>query len=110
MNNKVVSAHIAESWIRSREYQVDPYNFVPNSYLIKEEYQKRKERNEQLIELARPIFQNVYNSLEQTRYLVLLYDPDGYHLLRIGQRADLERSGPAELCRRYNIASGQLYT
>jgi PAS domain S-box-containing protein len=93
INNKTVPAHIAESWIRSRGYKIDPYNFAPNSYLIEEEYQKRIEQNGQLIELARPILQNVYDSLEQTRYLVLLYDSDGYHLLRIGQRADLERSG-----------------
>jgi PAS domain S-box-containing protein len=90
---KTVPSHIAESWIRSREYKVDPYNFAPSSYLIEKEYQKRIEQNGQLIELARPILQNVYDSLEQTRYLVLLYDSDGYHLLRIGQRADLERSG-----------------
>ena len=80
---KTVPSHIAESWIQSRKYKVDPYNFAPNSYLIEEEYQKRIEQNGQLIELARPILQNVYDSLEQTRYLVLLYDSDGYHLLRI---------------------------
>jgi len=93
INDNAVPVHIAESWIRSREYKVDPYNFAPSSYLIEEEYQKRIVQNKQLIELARPILQNVYDSLEQTRYLVLLYDSDGYHLLRIGQRADLERSG-----------------
>ena len=93
INNKAVPAHIAKSWIRSRKYQVDPYNFAPSSYLIDKEYQKRKKQNEHLIELARPILQNVYNSLEQTRYLALLYDSDGYHLLRIGQSSDLERSG-----------------
>ena len=76
-NDKTVPAHIADSWIRSREYNIDPYNFAPHSYLTEDEYQKRKEQNKQLIELARPILQNVYDSLEQTRYLTLLYDSDG---------------------------------
>ena len=93
INDKAVPVHIAESWVRSREYNVDPYNFAHSSYLTEREYESRKKDNQQLIDLALPILQNVYNSLEQTRYLVLLYDPDGYHLLRIGQRADLERSG-----------------
>jgi transcriptional regulator of acetoin/glycerol metabolism len=87
-----VPAHIAESWIRSREYKVDLYNFDPNSYLTDDEYKERINKNRQLIDIARPILENVFNSLEQTRYQVLLYDSDGYHLIRIGQRADLELS------------------
>lgn len=87
-----VAPHIAKSWIRSREFNVDPNKFAPASYLTEDAYQKRIQKNRQLIEIAKPILDNVYNSLEQTRYLALLYDADGYHILRIGQRADLERS------------------
>ncbi len=50
--------------------------------------------------MARPIMESIYNALEKTRYLVVLYDSGGYHLLRIGQRADFQRS------RRYKIREG----
>lgn len=95
-----VAPHIAKSWIRSREFNVDPNKFAPASYLTEDAYQKRIQKNRQLIEIAKPILDNVYNSLEQTRYLALLYDADGYHILRIGQRADLERS------RKYKVRGG----
>lgn len=88
----VVPPHIATSWIKSRKSGVDPYVFSPDAYLPENQYKKRIIQNKELIETARPIMENVYQSLEQTKYLVVLYDSDGYHLLRIGQRADFERS------------------
>jgi len=92
INNEIVPPHIAESWQRSKKYKVDPYDFSPDSYIESEKYKQRIEKSKGLIDLARPIMENVYKSLEQTKYLVVLYDSDGYHLLRIGQRADFERS------------------
>ncbi|MEE9610240.1 MAG: sigma 54-interacting transcriptional regulator [Desulfatiglandales bacterium] len=92
IEKETVPSHIAESWIRSRAYKIDPHDFSPHSYLPNDEYKKRIINNEPLIEITRPIMENVYNSLEQTRYLVVLYDSDGYHLLRMGQRTDFQRS------------------
>jgi sigma-54 dependent transcriptional regulator, acetoin dehydrogenase operon transcriptional activator AcoR len=92
VDREVVPLEIANSWLRSREYNVDPHDFSPDSYLPEDEYKPRIVSNSRLIDLARPIMENVYSSLERTRYVVVLFDSDGYHLLRIGQRADLQRS------------------
>jgi len=92
VDRQVVPPHIADSWLRSRGYGVDPYDFAPGSYLPRDQYQRRISSNRRLVDLARPIMENIYTSLERTRYLVVLYDCDGYHLLRIGQRADIQRS------------------
>jgi transcriptional regulator with PAS, ATPase and Fis domain len=88
----IVPRHIADSWRRCKASGVNPYDFSPASYLETEEYAKRIRKQRNLIEIAAPIMESVYQSLEATRYLVVLYDSEGYHLLRIGQRADFQRS------------------
>ncbi len=88
----VVPSHIGESWIRSRERNVDPFHFPPSAYLDFQTYEKMKSDQQYLVSIAKPFMENVYRSLEQSRYLVVLYNAQGYHLLRIGQRVDLERS------------------
>ncbi len=92
INSSVVPMEIAASWKRSRQAGVDPFDFHTNSYLRPEELQRRVKRQIHLIEIARPILESIYNSLEKTRYLVVLYDTEGYHLLRIGKRKDFRRS------------------
>ena len=84
--------HITQSWIRSRKASVDPFRFSPQLYLEPSEYKIVIEKGSSLLRLAQPIMENIYNSLERSRYIVVLYNAHGYHLLRIGQRADLERS------------------
>jgi PAS domain S-box-containing protein len=88
----VVPSYIAESWKRSRERNIDPFHFSPSAYLSPEIYEKKKSDNQYLISIARPFMENIYRSLEQSRYLVVLYDSEGYHLIRTGQRVDFERS------------------
>lgn len=92
IESAVVPAKVAESWIRSKKFGVDPYNFHPNSYLDSKNYKQRLSKNRQLIEISRPIMKSIHNSLEKTSYIVVLYDADGYHLLRIGKRKDFQRS------------------
>jgi transcriptional regulator with PAS, ATPase and Fis domain len=88
----VVPPHIAESWLRSRDYNVDPFMHSEKFRLPDDKYKERISANQELLNIAMPILESIYSSLEQTRYLVVLYDSDGYHLTRIGSRADLDRS------------------
>lgn len=87
----VVPAHIAESWIRAQELKIDPYRIPASAYLEEDAYEQRKADNQYFVSIAKPFMENIYRYLEQSSYLVVLYDRDGYHLLRVGQRADFER-------------------
>lgn len=88
----IVSPLIAESWQRSRDLGIDP-NYIPQSaYLDSGKYQAILDSNQYIISIAKPILENIYQYLEQSRYVAVLYDPNGYHLVRIGQRADFQRS------------------
>jgi len=83
---------IADSWKRSKDLGIDP-NYIPQStYLDSDDYQDILDTNQYIISIAKPILENIYQYLEQSRYVVVLYDPNGYHLVRIGQRADFQRS------------------
>lgn len=88
----IVPPHIAESWTRSRELGIDPNYISETSYLGTDEYQDTLKTHKYIISIAKPILENIYQYLEQSRYIVVLYDPQGYHLVRIGQRADFQRS------------------
>jgi transcriptional regulator with PAS, ATPase and Fis domain len=92
INDEILPKEIAESWKRSRDAGVDPYDFSKKSYLDDVEYRKQLSEGNKLIELSKPIMESIYNSLEKTRYLVVLYNDRGYHLLRIGKRKDFMRS------------------
>ncbi len=92
IDSDIVPSYIMESWLRSRNYRVDPFRLPVESRLSEKDYKARIEKGQSLLDIAKPIMESIYYSLERTRYLVVLYDSDGYHLARIGKRADLERS------------------
>jgi PAS domain S-box-containing protein len=100
IKGNIVPSYIAESWKRSKEKGIDPFHFSPSAYLNPTIYEEKKSKDEYLISLAKPLMENIYESLEQSRYIVVLFNPEGYHLLRIGQRADFERS------RQFSIREG----
>lgn len=98
-----VPGYISKSWARSRKYKVDPFHFPPEIYLPESDYKSMLEKGSDLLRLAQPIMENIYNSLERSRYIVVLYNAHGYHLLRIGQRADFDRA------RHFSIREGMCF-
>lgn len=95
-----VPPDIADSWLRSRAFNVDPWDIPESAYLPEQEYAERVKAEEFLVNIAKPFMQEVYNSLEASKYVVVLYDSQGYHLIRLGSFADFERA------RQYKIRVG----
>ena len=89
IDSDIVRDFIADSWKRSREYGVDPHRIQLGAQLDAESYRRRIAGNGQLINLASPIIENLFESLGGARYIVSLYDSDGYHLMRLAQPEDL---------------------
>ena len=79
----IVPDYIADSWNRSRRHGIDPFSISPRAYQDQAQYRKRIDRNKQLISLAAPIIENVFKSFGSARFVVSLYDRDGYHLIRL---------------------------
>jgi len=89
IDSTVVRECIAESWVRSRNLGVDPNQISPGSQLDHRAYRKQIAKDNQLINLASPILENLFDSFGGSRYIVSLYDVDGYHLIRLAQPEDL---------------------
>ncbi|MDZ7832573.1 MAG: sigma 54-interacting transcriptional regulator [Desulfobacterales bacterium] len=92
IDHEAMPKYIVDSWQRSKWHNVDPFDFKPELYLDTKNYNNILKKNKEIIDLAQPIMENIYGSLEKSRYLVVLYCANGYHLLRLGHRADLDRS------------------
>ena len=89
VDDHIVRECIADSWRRSRDLGVDPHRILPSCKLEHESYRKQIARNGQLVNLASPILENLFESFGGSRYIVSLYDVDGYHLIRLAQPEDL---------------------
>ncbi len=85
----IVPSHVAESWVRSRDYNIDPYHISADAYLPEDQYRKLIHRNKHLINIASPILKNLFESFGKAYYVVALYDRNGYHLVRLAQPEDL---------------------
>jgi PAS domain S-box-containing protein len=90
INRSIIPPYIAESWERSKLKNVDPFNISSSAYLDEKEYKQLKIDYDYLINISKPFMETIYQSLEQSHYLVVLYNPGGYHLLAVGQRAEFE--------------------
>jgi PAS domain S-box-containing protein len=93
IESDVIRPAIASSWRRCRGFHLDPYEFSSSSYLDPALYIEHRKQYLYLLSISKPLMDNVYASLEHSRYLVCLYDPNGYHILRLGQVEDFHRSG-----------------
>ncbi len=104
VDRRKVPPMIADSWVRSRQKKVDPWNIPSTAYLPDALYQQRVDSHQFLIGIAKPFMEEVYSSLEESKYVVVLYDSDGYHLIRLGSFADFERA------RKYKIRPGLCFS
>jgi len=100
LDNKVFPSMIADSWIRCRKNKVDPWDIPASAYLPNDAYQDKLEEHTHLIDIAKPFMEEIFKSLEESKYVVVLYDLEGYHLVRIGTFADFERA------RKFKIRQG----
>ena len=83
---------IAESWITSRQNGINPWDIPVSAYLTEKEFANKIENSRFLIDIAKPFMQNIQQSLEGSNYVMVLDDPDGYLLLRIGTMFDSARA------------------
>ena len=85
-----IRKEILDGWIRSREYGVDPYsdNFkkVPEGDLS-----DRCKRKQELINVAAPYMQKLFEIVRESRFIVVLADEQGIVLESFGDKVMLER-------------------
>ena len=86
----VVRPIIAESWRRCYRQGINPDRIPEAVFLLKDRWKKEIEDNAKLIELAKPFMENLYQVLEKTRNVVILYSKNGYTIHLSGRAEDFK--------------------
>lgn len=81
-----VSPMIGNSWRRCREAGVDPYGGTGRQ-LAEDDFNQIMESNRELIEVARPIMENLHSLVLGTGFVLVLTDRNGIILHVIGEKS-----------------------
>lgn len=82
-NTNIVRPVIYNSWLRSRDYGVDP-NKLKRHILSKEDLKKRIESKSDLVKVASTYINKIYSFVKDSGFVVYLTDEDGYILNLVG--------------------------
>jgi len=95
-NNQIVSEYvrpeIEHSWLRCRNAGVDPSRKGSNLVLSGEELANLKNKQNDLIQLSKPIMENLYKFVAGTGFLVILADEQGFIMEMLGDRDTWENA------------------
>ncbi|MDI3535294.1 MAG: sigma-54 dependent transcriptional regulator, acetoin dehydrogenase operon transcriptional [Thermosediminibacterales bacterium] len=91
IDENTVRPIIRRSWKRCKLLNVDPYNGRGTIFLTDEKLKERRERRKEVIEIARPMMENLYKLVEGSGFVVIFGDEDGFLLEVIGDPEVVER-------------------
>lgn len=94
---------IADSWMRSKKYGVDPFSEKIKIDLKKEEISKRYDEFMPLLRTAKPFMDSLYKIVGNSGLLVRLTDRDGYVLECIGDKDLALRYGSLRMDKGSNV-------
>lgn len=86
VNETGLSSDIIESWHYCRQHHVNPYGGVAQQILDPKLFEQKIEKNQLLLDLAKPHIRQLQNFLKGWRYITTLTDRDGYILQQDGEK------------------------
>jgi len=99
----IVHPTIQKSWKRCKEYKVDPLG-GHGKIARAEKLSYIKDKNKELIKVARPIMENLHKFVLGTGFIIILTDSDGYIIESIGDKMTEDEA------KRLNFCVGSLWT
>lgn len=84
-----LSKIIADSWIRSKDYGVDPHQKKVPVVLKGKKLQDLLDRNKNLIDTSKPFLENLYLFVKGSGFITALVDVNGYIIDIIGDEDEL---------------------
>ncbi|MCT4586038.1 MAG: sigma 54-interacting transcriptional regulator [Peptostreptococcaceae bacterium] len=109
INNLYVRKLIADSWIRSKEYKVDPIEENTEIKLSKKELNKRYKDMKPVLDIAKPKLNYIYELVGDTGLMVRFSDKDGYVLEVLGN-SQLDKYGNFSLQKGVNSSERAIGT
>jgi len=103
IDETVVRPVIARSWIRSRDYGIDPYDDKSLTVSDTQEISKRLSRASALGKVTHPLMMAAYKMISGSGFRIDLTDAEGYFLFSVGQdevfRRDSKLNPMTGVCR-----------
>lgn len=97
-DSKALRPIIYDSWIRSRNYNVNPNN-LKEKILTENDLEKRVSKKSDLVKVAQPYIDNIYSFVKNSGFVVYLTDEDGYVLYLAGDDEIIQSSNNvSKLC------------
>ncbi len=90
IKRKIISPPIAESWIKCANSGVNPSNGKGRIILENNAFRELVEKNEAIINTAKPLMQNLYKFFQGSSFVVVLTDAHGYILELFGDHDRLQ--------------------
>ncbi len=84
-----VRAEVLDSWKRCKEKRIYAFHKTCPKVLSSDELNLRIQQNIDLLDVARPVVNNIYKFVSKTGFVVMICDKDGYVLERVGDEEDL---------------------
>lgn len=81
---KDIDPFIYDSWVRSRDYKIDPTYAKSIKLLSEREIEKRLNEKKTYIKIIRAYMQDIHFFLKKSKYLVYLTDEEGYIICLTG--------------------------
>ncbi len=83
-NKDVIPDEILESWLRCKNYGVNPKKAAINNVLTGNRLKDLQNSNKELIKISRPFMRHLYKFVEGSGIIVVLFNHEGYLLEIIG--------------------------
>lgn len=90
IKQKIISPSIAESWVKCASSGVNPSNGKGRIILEDNAFRELAEKNETIINTAKPLMQNLYKFFQGSSFVVVLTDAHGYILELFGDHDRLQ--------------------
>ncbi|WP_430883629.1 sigma-54-dependent Fis family transcriptional regulator [Fusibacter sp. JL216-2] len=103
MDRESLRPIIADSWIRSRRYQVNPDSSDVTCEITGIEFQERYDRIGSVLDIAKPFMETLYKTVGEAGMVVRLTDRDGYVLECFGDELVFESHQALHLYKGTNV-------
>ncbi len=103
LKRNLLKKFVTESWIRSKEYEIDPFTEKINIELSEDEIAQRYEEFMPLLKTAKPFMNSLYKIIGSEGLLVRLTDKDGYVLECIGDKDLVLKYGSLNMYKGCNV-------
>lgn len=88
--HSMVEPIVKESWKRSKQYNVDPFQTSGKQHLSEQGLKQLIEKKKELIQITLPLMNTLYSLVKGSGFLVILCNERGYLLKVIGDKKPLK--------------------